>query len=233
MDEIQNLSDWELFVNRLQRQQNNLVLTGSNSKMLSKELAKYLTGRYYELRILPFSFSEFLKAQKLNSENYLTSKIKLNDYLARGGYPEIIVKNIDHVTYLKTHVKSVIFKDIVRRYNIRYSSELYELSKFLFSNFSTELSLNKIGNMLEIGSVHTVKKYLDYLEEAYLFIKIPRYSFKHKEIIKIPNKRYTIDNGIINTFSTRSTKDLGKIMENTVAIELLRRYGKKYILLER
>ncbi|MGC8497599.1 MAG: ATP-binding protein [Thermoplasmata archaeon] len=227
MDEIQNLPDWELFVNRLQRQHYNLILTGSNSKLLSKELATHLTGRHYEIQIYPFSYSEFLSAQKNDKRaDYVFSKNKLEEYLLCGGYPEIIVKNMEYSPYLKTLVESVIFKDIVRRYDIRFSSELYELAKYLFNAFATELSLNRIAKMLEIGSVHTVKKYLDYLEEAYLIVKIPRYSFKYREIIKAPNKIYIIDNGIINAFSSRTTRDHGRIMENTVAIELLRRHGQ-------
>jgi predicted AAA+ superfamily ATPase len=150
--------------------------------LVSKELSTHLTGRYYEIKIFPFSFIEFLNARdieknKLQDLSYL--KNKLEEYQIKGGYPEIIVKNLDHIAYLKTLVESVIFKDIVRRYNIRFSSELYELGKYLFNTFSTELSLNRITKMLEIGSVHTVKRYLAYLEEAFLIVRIPRFSFKY------------------------------------------------------
>jgi predicted AAA+ superfamily ATPase len=227
MDEIQNLPEWELFVNRLQRQHYNLILTGSNSRLLSRELATHLTGRHYEIKVYPFSYSEFLSVNGMKdheSGEYEYKKERLEEYMVKGGYPEAIVKNLDSVSYVKPLVDSIIFKDIVRRYNIRFSSELYDLASYLFNTFSTELSMNKIAKMLEIGSVHTVKRYIDYLEEAFLILKIPRYSFKYREIIKAPSKIYILDNGIISAFYSRVTKDRGRIMENTVAIELLRRF---------
>ncbi|HPP30637.1 MAG TPA: AAA family ATPase, partial [bacterium] len=117
-DEIQNLPRWELFINRLQRQGYNLVITGSNSKLLSSELSPHLTGRHISITIFPFSFPEFLKLEK---RELTTQEIKekLYDYIKSGGYPEPLIKNIDYKEYLSTLFNSIIYRDIVKRFNIR------------------------------------------------------------------------------------------------------------------
>ncbi len=117
-DEIQNLERWELFVNRLQRQGYNLIITGSNSNLLNKELATHLTGRHLATGILPFSFKEFISywRQELSGPEM---RSKLSEYAEHGGYPEPLVKGLDYNDYLSALFDSVIYKDIVKRYRIR------------------------------------------------------------------------------------------------------------------
>ena len=117
LDEIQNLPKWELFVNRLQRQGFNLVVTGSNSRLLSKELATHLTGRHLQIVVFPFSFREYLHFGK---KDLITPEIKekLDEYLVYGGYPEPLIKKINYKDYLSTLFNSTIFKDIIKRYKI-------------------------------------------------------------------------------------------------------------------
>ncbi len=133
LDEIQNLPQWELFINRLQRQKYNLVITGSNSHLLSKELATHLTGRHLQIVILPFSFKEYINFER---KNLTTSEIKekLNNYFTYGGYPEPLVKKINYKEYLSTLLNSILFKDIVKRYKIRFAQSISDLSEQLLSN---------------------------------------------------------------------------------------------------
>jgi len=229
-DEIQNVEGWEFFVNRLHRRGKNLIVTGSNSKLLSKELATHLTGRYIPFQVLPFSFSEFLIARNFDIDDALKLKERhglllrnLSDYLSTGGYPEIVTGNLDRKHYLATLFDSILFKDIVKRYNVRYAKKLYDLGRYLITSHSSLFSYNKLKNLLEIRSVHTVENYLEYLKEAYLIFNIDRFSNKSKESLKSPRKVYAYDLGIINSVKFKISPDIGRLLENLVAIELLRR----------
>ena len=219
LDEIQNLKNWELFVNRLQRQGYNLVITGSNSKLLSQELSTHLTGRHLLINVFPFSFKEFLKLE--NKE--LTEgevKTRLLSYLTYGGYPEPLIKNLDHRDYLSTLFDSIIYKDIIKRFKIRSVQGLEDLATYLISNIAKEYSYNTLSKMTRCKSVHTIEKYLSYLEEAFIFFKLNRYSFKVKEQISSGKKIYCIDNGLIHAKAFKLSYDMGRLYENLVAIEL-------------
>jgi len=230
-DEIQNLPKWELFINRLQREGYNLIITGSNAKLLSKELATVLTGRHIPIEIMPFNFKEFLLAKnyKVNYElmsipqkrGELLNLVK--EYLIRGGFPEVIVKNFDTKVYLGTLFDSILFKDVVKRYKVRSSSEISALATFLVNNFSNYYSLRKLKEILSLRSVTTVEKYIGYLEEAYLISHLELFSYKTSQKIKSPKKVYVVDNGYINAKATRFSIDVGKLMENLVFNELMKR----------
>lgn len=222
LDEPQNVEGWELFVNRVQRRK-RLIVTGSNAKLLSKELATHLTGRYIDLPLYPFSFKEFLNYKKFIPDIYLTESIaKTRNYLKRyidnGGLPESFKIGKRYILRL---YEDIISKDIISRYKIKYIKDMKELSKFLVSNIASEMTYNKLKNMLNIKSVHTIKNYVDYLEASYLIFKLERFSFKLKKQILAPKKIYTIDTGIAN-IGFKFSKEYGKLMENTVAIELMR-----------
>ncbi len=218
-DEIQNLSRWELFVNRLQRQGHNLVLTGSNSRLLSKELATHLTGRHFQIIVFPFSFREYLDLK--NKELKLTTseiKEKLDDYLVYGGYPEPLIKKINYREYLSTLLNSILFKDIVKRYKIRFVQSLSDLLDQLLSNITHEYSYNSLSKASKIKSTHTIEKYLKYLEESFIFFSVKRFSYKTKEQISSIKKVYCIDNGFIHARAFNSSQNLGRLYENVVAI---------------
>jgi len=219
LDEIQNLKNWELFINRLQRQGYNLVITGSNSKLLSQELSTHLTGRHLLINVFPFSFNEFLKLEtKELTEGEI--KIKLHSYLTYGGYPEPLIKNLEHRDYLSTLFDSIIYKDIIKRFKIRSVQGIEDLATYLISNIAKEYSYNTLSKMTRCKSVHTIEKYLSYLEEAFIFFKLNRFSFKVKEQISSGKKIYCIDNGLIHAKAFKLSSDLGRLYENIVAIEL-------------
>jgi len=218
LDEIQNLDKWELFVNRLQRQGFNLIITGSNSNLLSRELATHLTGRHLPLNIFPFSFREFLR---LENRELTESEIKekLFFYLTYGGYPEPLIKKVDHKDYLSTLFASIIYKDIIKRFRIRNVQAIEDLANFLVSNIAKEFSYNSLSKVTKCKSVHTVEKYLRYLEETFIFFYINKFSFKVKEQFS-SKKIYCIDNGFVHARAFKFSQDIGKLYENQVAIEL-------------
>ena len=229
LDEIQNYENWELLANAFHRAGYNLFITGSNAKLLSKELATRLTGRHIDLELFPFSFREFLLAGKVKLEHPLSSKeigiVKnaLKEYVSKGGFPEVVVDDENPKIYLRKLFNDILEKDIVVRYRIRYVETFREMAVSLLSNFSNYVSFNKLKRVFKIRSEHTVKNYLKYLEEAYLFLFMKKFSFKPKEVEIAERKLYCIDAGIISNVGYISSPNRGKLMENLVAIELLRR----------
>lgn len=229
-DEIQNLPKWELFVNRLHRQGKKMIITGSNAHLLSRELGTHLTGRHRQLVIFPFSFPETLGREK---EKPTAAEIaaKFDTYVVRGGYPEPLLQEMDHREYLATLFTAIIYKDIVKRFRIRNPQAIEDMGTYLLSNITKEFSFRTIARLTKCKSVHTVERYLYYLEEAFLFFQIKPFSFKVKEQV-INKKLYCIDNGFIAAKAFQISPDMGRLYENCVAIHLkkqeLRGYGKVF-----
>ena len=228
LDEVQNLESWDAWVSKLYRRGVNLVITGSNANLLSSEMSTLLTGRYVEIQILPFSMEETLKYRGAPIDAELPDEmakllIEMDDYLKKGGYPEIVKNREIEQAYLSALFDSIILKDVAQRHKIRKITELYDLADYLISNYSNPLSYNEIAEELSLGSVTTVKKFCEYLAEPYLFFYLPRYNNKLKEMKKAPRKVYVIDNGFIYTRSFELSSNNGRQLENMVFIELLRR----------
>lgn len=228
LDEVQNLHSWDAWVAKLYRRGVNLVITGSNANLLSSEMATLLTGRYLEIKILPFSMEETLnyRGAPINAElpdERARLALEMDDYLKKGGYPEIVKNREIEQAYLSAMFDSIILKDVAQRHKIRKITELYDLADYLISNYSNPLSYNEIAKELSLGSVTTVKKFCGYLAEPYLFFYLPRYDNKLKEMKNAPRKVYVIDNGFIYTRSFELSSNNGRQLENMVFIELLRR----------
>jgi len=230
-DEIQNLPKWELFVSRLHREGYNLVLTGSNARLLSKELATALTGRHIPIQILPFDFEEILKAKdyEVSVDKLLVPEEKakfldyLNEYMTNGGYPEVVTKNLDPRGYLDVLFDSLIFKDVVKRHKIRFSEQIDNLGSYLINNVAGQYTSRKLANVLGFKSDITLDRYLGYLNEAYLLFPLMRYSAKPGVRIKSPKKVYVVDNGFMTAKAVQHSPDTGKYMENLVFTELAKR----------
>ncbi len=234
-DEIQNLKDWELFLNRLQRNGFRIVITGSNAHLLSRELSTHLTGRFLQFQILPFSFKEFLHAKSFQIDDTLELKERqgsllgyLDKYINIGGFPEIVTKHVEPRSYLPTLFESILFKDIAKRYNVRYSKKLYDLGYYLITNHSCQFTYTRLKKILDFRSVHTVENYVKYISEAFIVFVVDRFSFKLAEQIKSPKKVYSYDTGMAKSVRFAVTPDTGKFIENIVAIELLRRDIEPY-----
>jgi predicted AAA+ superfamily ATPase len=234
LDEIQNLPNWELWVNKLYRRDVNLIVTGSNAKLLSHEMATSLTGRYVQLTVFPFSFAEYLLFQRLSVSDTVSPTHRemgillshLNNYLLNGGFPEIVLNPSILKNYLSSLIDSVLLKDIVRRFKIRQSQQLYDLSNYLLANYTNPFSYNQLKSDMNFSSVTTVQKFVGYLSEPYLFLNLTRYAAKIKLQQKSPKKSYIVDNGFIRARSFELSPNYGRLLENVVFIELLRRNFK-------
>jgi hypothetical protein len=222
MDEIQNLSRWELVVNRLQRAGYQLILTGSNSNLLSSELATHLTGRHLPTYLFTFSFREYLGMFE-RSLTDAEQRERFLDFLTNGGFPEPWMKSLDFKDYLSVLFDATLFKDIVKRHRIRYPVALENLAITLITNMANDFSFTSQAKQTQISSVHTLQKYLACLEEAFIFFTIPRFSFKIREQQKANRKIYCFDNGFYKSKAVRFSTDYGKLLENLVAIELKKR----------
>ncbi|MDD3032909.1 MAG: ATP-binding protein [Candidatus Pacebacteria bacterium] len=225
-DEIQNLENWELFVNRLHREGYNVFVTGSNARLLSGELATHLTGRYSQIEVFPFDFKEYLMAKNVNFEDSSKGEF-LNfsrDYMINGGYPEVVLKNLDPSYYLSTLFDATLLKDVIMRQKIRLSEQKFiNLGSYAINNFTGEFSYTSLKDFVEIKSVETIQKYLKSLEDSYIIFQLNRFSNKEKERVKSPKKFYIVDNGFVLSKSVRISDDYGKYMENLVFSELLKR----------
>ena len=227
LDEVQNLKDWDVWVSKLYRRGKNLVITGSNAKMLSSEMATVLTGRYLQVEMLPFSLSETMEWKGISTggdENARQTEMTViaDDYLRNGGYPETIDMRSITRSYLSTLFDSIIWKDVAKRHNIRNITDLNNLALYLLSNFCNPLSANDIAREISMTSVTTTRKFMDYLHEPYLFYYLPRFNNKLKLMKKAASKVYVIDNGFVAAKAFNLSENLGRLLENEVFVELLR-----------
>lgn len=231
LDEIQVIPNFEKTVDGLFIKKNvDLYITGSNSYMLSGELATYLTGRYMQIHMLPLSFKEYLNYY--GNDNELK---KYNTYIQKGGFPYLLNLNEDKElirNYLDGIYNTVLMKDVISRNNIKDTMMLESIIKFIFDNIGQLVSTNKISNTLNSNnrknSVNTVESYLSNLIDSYIIYKISRYDIKGKEYLKTGDKYYVCDLGLRN-YLLGGVKDYGSILENIIFLELKRRGYEIYI----
>lgn len=234
LDEVQNIDEWEKWVRRMYEDNFKFFITGSNARLLSKELATLLTGRHLQFSIYPFSFREFLNFHKFYSKKddiYLTEKRALiikhfSEYLKDGGFPEYL--RYKKIEILQGYFNDIIQRDIVERHNVANVRQLKELARYLITNTGNLTTYNQLRKLTEIKSVNTVIKYFSYLENAYLLFSVPYFSYSLKKQSVNPFKVFTIDIGLRNAIGFRFSKDLGRIYETVVAIELKRKNKEIY-----
>ena len=224
LDEVQNIDGWDLFVSKLYRSGVNLVVTGSNARLLSSEMATALTGRYLQIEMLPFGLAEFFEWKRVTPDaDTVDVRVLLDDYLRNGGYPETLELRSLTGSYLSTLFDSIVLKDVAKRHKVRNITDLNNLSEYLISNFCNPLSFNDVAGDLGFSSVATTKKYMEYLREPYLFFYLPRFNNKLKLMKKAPQKIYVVDNGFVTAKAFSLSENLGRLLENQVFVELLRR----------
>ena len=231
LDEIQIIPNFEKVVDGLFIKKNvDLYITGSNSYMLSGELATYLTGRYMQVHMLPLSFKEYINYY--GNDNELK---KYDTYIQDGGFPYLINLNQDKElirNYLDGIYNTVLMKDVISKNNIKDTMMLESIIKFIFDNIGQLVSTNKISNTLNSNnrknSVNTIESYITNLIDSYIIYKISRYDIKGKEYLKTGDKYYVCDLGLRN-FLLGTTKDYGSILENVIFLELKRRGYEIYV----
>lgn len=232
LDEVQNVSNFQKCIDSLfLRKSLDIYITGSNSYMLSGELATYLTGRYIEIHILPLSFQEYLNYYGENDELK-----KYNDYITYGGFPYLInlEQTGEKIKYLDSIYNTVIIKDIMNRKKISDILILENVCKFLFDNIGSLVSINKISNTLtSLGrkaSVHTIEEYVNCLLNSYILYKVNRFDVKRKQLLKTQEKYYLSDLGLRTyLLGKNNNKDFGHILENVIFLELKRRGYRIYV----
>lgn len=229
-DEIQNIPSWFMFVNRLLRQKMRLIITGSNAKLLSSELSTHLTGRYNQIELYPFSFLEILEYKKINIFDNSTFAISLRksafeEYLYQGGFPELFeIKN--KKGYIRNLFNSIILRDIKQRFSIRYPEAIQKMAYYLTDVVCSEINYKSLSKQFSFGSVHTAENYVSYLRQAYLLVRLQKFSFKSRERFR-NEKNYVIDPAFISTLKEGFVEEnYGWRLENIVCIELLRRKNK-------
>lgn len=232
LDEVQDVEGWHLFVNRLLRTNLHVVVTGSNAKLLSGELATHLTGRYNEIHLFPFSFQEYCVFHHIDMSGITTKaeaekKRAFMEYIMVGGFPEI--QNIRNKRgYVQSLLEAIVTKDIQQRFNIRNTDALRKIANHLINNACMEVNYDDMAQLLGITDM-TAKKYVDYLRQAFLVQLLTKHSFKSKERIRNA-KVYIIDPGLQNNRDNSfAAENIGWRLENVVYIELLRRCANDFL----
>jgi predicted AAA+ superfamily ATPase len=233
IDEIQLVEGWEKFVRRLLDTENcNLILSGSSAKLLSKEIHTSLRGRSISREVYPLVFVEYLQFLKIDYKTRSTKNISfikhaLNDYLFKGGFPELVsFEESEARKFIQEYKDLIIFRDLIERYNIREVAPLRYLINYLFKNRSTLVSINRLFNDLKSQGVKisksTLYDYMAYLNDCYAIQSVPMFSKSIKEQNRNPQKIYAIDNGFGLTVNIN--KEYGKNFENIVFLHLKHKY---------
>jgi predicted AAA+ superfamily ATPase len=214
-DEIQIVENWESYIRSKQEESRQILITGSNASLLRSEFGTKLTGRYISKEISPFSYGEFLKISGSDP-----SSETIGEYLNLGGFPEYLKTRDEEILYRL--MDDIIYRDIAVRHGIKQHKVLRQLATYLISNSSKLYSLNKLKNVLGIGSVRSVADYVSYLEDSYLIYSVPRFSYSIKQQIANPRKLYCVDTGLAGVNSISLSRDLGRKLENLVYLHLRR-----------
>ena len=233
LDEIQSVENFPEIVDSLYIKDNvDIYITGSNSSLLSSEIATLISGRYVEIKMLPLSFTEFVQATE--QENQLSQAYR--QYVETSSFPYVIeLLQTPHEinSYLEGIYNTILVKDIIDRKKIADTLVLKSVSQFLFDNIGLELSSKRIADTLTSNGrksdPKTIEKYITSLEESFIVYKASRYNIKGKEYLKSLEKYYVSDIGLRNFMLGKKAMDVGHILENIVYLELIRRGYEVYV----
>lgn len=233
LDEVQNVPEFQRAIDSLHVRPNvDLYITGSNAYLLSGTLATLLSGRYVEIKMLPFSFAEYLEAQN-NPDASATRQ--WSNYLHDGSFPALTQFNSDDALtcdYLEGILNTILVKDVSQRLTVD-ASTIRALVLFLYDNIGNLASPTSIAKAMTAGgtsiSAPTVSRYLEALEAAFLVYPAQRYDIRGKRILKQERKYYAVDPGLRRVLCSNSVRDTGRILENIVYLELLRREKNVYV----
>ena len=240
-DEVQNLPDWSRILRTLHnRRRFNIIVSGSNSKLLSREVATELRGRYDDILMLPFSFQEHIRYQKISltpATLHTAARGKIlaafDRYVRHGGFPEVVMaqNEMERRKLLQNYYKTIFYRDILERYNIKARYVLDALMNEFLESYSTIFSISKFEKTLKLndlpGSKRTIANYLQYLQEAFFIIVNEKFAFSPRKRIMNPKKIYLADNGFAS-LGRPFVENRGRVLENVVAIELFRRNTEMY-----
>lgn len=226
-DEVQNVDKWELFVRRLHNQGKKVIVTGSNAALLSQELGTRLTGRHIMLNVFPFSFPEYQAFHQKSWHKPLTTQAKatltanLKRYLTEGGVP--LALTYPNLPVIKQLYQDILQRDVIQRFSVTSDRELQEFALHLMSNTASLISLNKLKQVIKVGSVTTLSNYADYLAKSWLIGIVNRYSYSVKTQQIAPKKIYVADPGFVHQIGFSFSDNLGKLLETVVYWDLVRK----------
>lgn len=232
-DELQLIPQWERFIRRLHDHGNKVYITGSNATMFSRELGTRLTGRYLAVTLYPYSFVEYLQSQHVDIASYQpTSQMRaqlrrlFSQYLEHGGIPEYI----QHTTieYLHTLFENIVYKDILVRYHLTQEKVIRSLLVFLASNVAKNITFNSLKKLTPLSNSNTIAEYCHYFQNSFLCFIVNRYSASLKQQHGYAKKIYWIDTALASKVGFRFSEDRGRMLENVVYLELLRRECEVY-----
>ena len=234
IDEVQNVTGWEYFVRRFIDQGIKFFITGSNASLLSRELGTRLTGRYVPVELFPFSFAEFLRFRgytipdltRLTTIELAHLQHNLDEYLRMGGIPEPL--KYPELPLLRTLYDDILYRDIATRYRIEEVRALRELAFYLMSNPTSQVSFNKLKEQFRLGSVNTIKNYIEYMENSWLIFTMNVYDYSVKRQQIAAKKVYSIDNGLVNAIGFSFSPNTGKLIENAAFLALRRKTREIY-----
>lgn len=229
LDEVQFFSNWQVFVKSLYEKGGvKFFITGSNSQLLSADMATLLSGRSITRNIHPFDLKEIAVTKKIGLENKLalldneTALIRIcRDYIKFGGFPEIVLEKKPALRkeILANYYRSILYQDIIPRFEIKKTKEIESLLLYLFSNIGQSYSYNSLGKFLKIHD-KTVKEYIGFFEKSFLLFEISNYQYSIKKQENYPKKVYAVDNGFIDVASFSFSENYGRFLENTVFAHL-------------
>lgn len=227
LDEIQNVEGWHLFVNRLLRKKMHVIITGSNAKLLSGELATHLSGRAKEIHLFPFSFREFCLMKDVDIKTMTTKaeafrRAAFDEYMKNGGFPELLQIS-DKRTYISDLVDNILKLDIEQRYQISYKEAFVQIAQHLLNISPAQIVVSGLADTFHIKSEHTIKNYIAYLRQAFVLIGVQKYAQKSR-IRLTQEKVYAVDVALMNHRENAFVgENLGWRLETIVLIELQRR----------
>lgn len=235
IDEVQLINDWERVVNSLRLRNTSIIITGSNSKVLSGELASLLSGRYVEFQLRTVSFSEYYNSLKKENKN-MEMRQALEHYIANGGYPIILSSNLDamQASSIVTDIfHSTVLKDAVARNDLKDEALMGRLVDYLFDNVGNLISIRKVVDYLNSNgtktNAQTISNYIKALERAFIIEEVPRYDIKGKELLSSISKYYVADHSLMYVRKGFSIEYIGQVLENIVYNDLKRRGYKVYV----
>lgn len=229
LDEVQFFSDWQLFVKAHYEQRNvQFVITGSNSNLLSSDLMTLLTGRTLPIEVYPLSFKELARYHQIETESKsMQTRFELErlfeEYLHYGGFPGIVIDGnfASANEILSSHIKTVLYQDVLPRLHTRAPGELEHIFVSLISNVGSLFSYHKLSKQFDISD-KSLKEYIKLFSDAYLLFELNFFSYSHRQLMRNPKKIYSIDSGHVNVAAYKFTENLGKLLENFVFLEFKR-----------
>ena len=231
LDEIQNIDGWHLFVNRLLRQRMHIIVTGSNAKLLSGELATHLTGRNEQIELYPFSFTEWCQCKGIDINSKTTKaealrRAAFDEYLKQGGFPELLHKE-NKTRYIGNLINNILKRDIEQRHKVKYIEAFERLAHHLMNVAPITIVENDLASIIGIKSSHTVNNYVGFLKDAYLLLGVKKFSPKSRQRIR-GEKIYPVDVSLMDSRPEAFVgENIGWRLETIVYIELLRRNRPK------